>query len=805
MEHRAFLGRILVVFMLGGCWSTVQAMEPQQIERWGVYEIELTGPREGNPFVDVQLSATFRQKNRSVKVTGFYDGKGIYRIRFMPNALGQWQYTTESNRKQLDGKRGSLVCTKPGPNNHGPVRVCKKYHFCYSDGTPYYQIGTTCYAWAHQGDALEEQTLKTLAASPFNKLRMCVFPKAYTYNNNEPEYYPFVGKPLTHWDFTRFNPEFFRHFERRVSDLQERGIEADIILLHPYDRWGFAKMDSKSDDRYLRYVVARLSAFRNVWWSMANEFDFMKTKKPSDWDRFFQIVRDNDPYGHLRGIHNGRVWYDHTKPWVTHASIQSAGFDKAIELRKKYGKPCVFDECRYEGDIPQGWGNLSARQMVDHFWRGTMAGCYVGHGETYKHPKDILWWSKGGVLHGKSPVRIAFLKRIMTRVPFVDMVPRKLSSNASLLELPGKEYLIYFRNPGSETIALKGTKAFKVDAIDTWDMTITPLSDARPGDYTCIADRPAMLFHFTRYEAGEKRRPKAVAVVSRRVGRAPLNVAFSTTSQGTIRWDFGDGATSSSPTTRHRYEKAGTYVATLTVTNPEGTRAMSRITISAAGLPGPPLVRIGFLSGRNDDVMLHGKIVRTKDGGFDFGTQAPWKWLTVGDQPLKSLEGLHSFTIAGWIRVKDLKMGNGGNRIVFNLNRDRAGFDLVQLADGRLRLAVNQWPDQTQDDSSPHRIVAGKWVFFAVTYDANRLTNNVHWYFGDKSTMAMLDRVTSFNRGPTDSGSGVLAVGNYNKTLHSNGTDRQLRGQLRALQIYGSQSDSGAALPIEEVRELQRD
>ncbi len=805
MEHRTLFGRILTVVMLSCGWSTVHAKDLEQIERWGVYEIELKGPQEGNPFVDVQLLATFRQKDRSIQVTGFYDGQGIYRIRFMPDTLGRWQYVTKSNRTELSGKQGTFVCTKPGPKNHGPVRVCKKYYFCYSDGTPYYQIGTTCYAWAHQGDALEKQTLKTLAASPFNKLRMCVFPKSYTYNQNEPKYYPYAGKPLTHWDFTRFNPEFFRHFENRVLDLQKLGIEADIILFHPYDRWGFEKMDSQSDDRYLRYVVARLSAYRNVWWSMANEFDFMKTKKLADWDRFFQIVRDNDPYGHLRGIHNGRVWYDHTKPWVTHASIQSAGFDKAIELRQKYGKPCVFDECRYEGDVPQGWGNLSGRQMVDHFWRGTMAGCYVGHGETYKHPKDILWWSKGGVLHGKSPERIAFLKRIMTRVPFYDMVPRKLSSNASLLELPGKEYLIYFRNPGSETIQLKSTEPFKVDAIDTWNMTTIPLSDARPGEFTCTADQPAMLFHLARYAPNEKHRPEAVAVVSRRVGRVPLNIGFSTQSKGSIHWDFGDGTTSSSATTTHRYDKAGTYVATLTVTSQQGVSAVSRITVSAASPPGAPLVRIGFPAGRNDDVILHGAIKRTKDGGFDFGAQAPWKWLTVGDQPLKSLEGLKSFTIAGWIRLKDLKTGNGGNRIVFNLNRDRAGFDLVQLADGRLRLAVNQWPDQTQNDSSPHRIVVGKWIFFAVTYDAIRLTSNVHWYFGDKSTTAMLDRVTSFNRGPTDSNSGVLAVGNYNKTLHSNGTDRQLRGQLRALQIYGSQSDSGAALSIEDIRKLQHE
>ena len=68
---------------------------------------------------------------------------------------------------------------------------------------------------------------------------------------------------------------------------------------------------------HLRYIVASLSAYRNVWWSMANEFDHLKTKTMSDWDRYFQIVQKSDPYDHLRSVHNGYVLYDYTKPWVS--------------------------------------------------------------------------------------------------------------------------------------------------------------------------------------------------------------------------------------------------------------------------------------------------------------------------------------------------------------------------------------------------------------------------------------------------------------------------------------------------------
>ncbi|MCA9896455.1 MAG: DUF5060 domain-containing protein, partial [Anaerolineae bacterium] len=223
-------------------------------------------------------------KHRVVDVDGFYDGAGTYRVRFMPDTLGEWHYTTVSNRAELDGQTGAFTCVDPGPDNHGPVGVHDTFHFAYADGTPYLQIGTTCYAWAHQGADLEAQTLATLAHAPFNKLRMCVFPKDYAYNKNEPEHYVYQRQDDGSWDFTRFNPAFFHHFETLLDRLRTLNIEADLILFHPYDRWGFADMGAENDDRYLRYVVARLAAYRNVWWSMANEFDLMQAKNEADWD-----------------------------------------------------------------------------------------------------------------------------------------------------------------------------------------------------------------------------------------------------------------------------------------------------------------------------------------------------------------------------------------------------------------------------------------------------------------------------------------------------------------------------------------
>jgi hypothetical protein len=243
-------------------------------------------------------------------------------------------------------------------------------------------------------------------------------------------------------------------------------------------------MDAATDERYLRYVIARLAAFRNVWWSLANEYDLMPGKSMHDWDRFFQIVQESDPYQHLRSVHNCYTFYDHGKPWVTHCSIQNADLARVPEWRKLYRKPVVVDECCYEGNINHGWGNIPAQEMVHRFWEGFARGGYVGHGETYMHPEDILWWSKGGVLHGQSPQRINFLRQIVEQGPDgrrLDTID--LHWDVACAGKVGEYYLMYFgnRQPSFRDLDLPSDRVFEIDLLDTWAMMVTPLSGTFSG------------------------------------------------------------------------------------------------------------------------------------------------------------------------------------------------------------------------------------------------------------------------------------------------------------------------------------
>jgi len=469
--------------------GSAPANHPSSVAAKQRFEITLQGPSHGNPFTDVELSAVFSAAGQTLVVPGFYDGDGVYRIRLLVPEPGEWSLTTSSNAPSLDGVVARFSAVPAANGSRGVVRIANTFHFAYDDGTPYRPIGTTSYAWTHQSPALEEQTLQTLAAGPFNKMRMAVFPKSYLFNENEPEHYPFEGSLAEGFDYDRPNPRFYGHLEHRIEQLAGLGIEADLILFHAYDRWGFSTMGPRQDDRYLKYVVARLASHRNIWWSLANEYDLLFRKTTEDWERFASIVQANDPNGHLLSIHNCQEFYDYNRPWITHSSIQRQDVHKTAEFtgdwRQQWQKPVVIDECAYEGNIDQGWGNINGQEMVRRFWEGAIRGGYVGHGETYMHPDDVLWWSKGGELHGSSPQRIGFLGDILAQTPGGYLEPLPSAWDVPTAGIRHEYEISYFgfNQPSYRRFVLPAGRRYEVDIIDTWNMTVETLDGTVEGRF----------------------------------------------------------------------------------------------------------------------------------------------------------------------------------------------------------------------------------------------------------------------------------------------------------------------------------
>ncbi|MDB4581519.1 DUF5060 domain-containing protein [Draconibacterium sp.] len=472
----------------------------QSVEKWDVFQIEFNGPVTGNPFMDIELNAVFIHGERKVKVPGFYDGNGKYYIRFSPELEGEWEYITKSNSSGLSGKEGKFKCVTPTGNNHGPLKIVNTFYLQYADKTPYYAIGTTAYQWTSVKQSIQEKTIETLKEAPFNKIRMCVFPKNYRYGNDtEPWIHPFKESGDER-DFTQPNYEFFQNFDKRVAQLKELGIQADVILFHPYDIWGYYLMGDEMNEKYVRYMISRISAYRNVWWSLANEWDIPKIKDTIDWEGIGTLLQKEDPHQRFRGIHNWYSsedhFYDHTRPWITHTCTQTSQFYNAIKWREQYKKPLLFDEMRYEGDVASNWGNMSGEEMTSYFWMAGLSGGYGTHGDTFINDSDTLtevrWWAKGGTLVGESPKRIQFFKQVMKKAPVTEMTPeffdngdpKNLNNNIHIFSKKGEYYLAYVADQNNTIeIELPGNNNYQLDVLDTWNMKTLEQRTIKPGKF----------------------------------------------------------------------------------------------------------------------------------------------------------------------------------------------------------------------------------------------------------------------------------------------------------------------------------
>jgi len=160
--------------------------------------------------------------------------------------------------------------------------------------------------------------------------------------------------------------------------------------------------------------------------------------------------------------------------------------------------------------------------------------------------------------------------------------------------------------------------------------------------------------------------PTAAISASPTSGNAPLGVLFDSTGSSadavTFLWNFGDGSASTAKTVTHVYTVAGTYNATLTVTNAGGETGLSTIVITVSGTgQGPVTENMNFRL-----ALQSGKFTLKRNAADRDQTTLTFNFNTV-DLP-SDLRGLSAsfsinslFTVSGVIGSED-GFANGENR-----------------------------------------------------------------------------------------------------------------------------------------------
>ena len=244
---------------------------------WAKHEIRFTSSRSyDNPIYEVEdFRATFTAPSgRTKTVRGFWDGGTDWKIRFMPDETGVWTWKSKCSDLSnggLHGQSGSFTCVtnernealfQKGAIQHEPG----KYYLSHADGTPFFWLA--CTAWNGALKSTDEEWQHYL-------------------NHRKANYYNTIQFVCTEWrgcdrnlegltaiegtGYIRIHPEFFKRIDRRIDELNDKGLLASPVVL-----WALPFGDGRHlspgytlplDEAVLlaKYIVARYQGNHVVW------------------------------------------------------------------------------------------------------------------------------------------------------------------------------------------------------------------------------------------------------------------------------------------------------------------------------------------------------------------------------------------------------------------------------------------------------------------------------------------------------------------------------------------------------------
>lgn len=300
---------ILIATVLLYCIYPGTAKAQTNNALYSVYETSFTSSGGSqNPYLDLSASVTFRAPNgQQLTIPMFWDGDRVWRVRFSPNQVGTWTYTTSSADSGLNGRSGSFIVSSSSVKGGLKVKADAPYHFEYQDGTPAWLFGDTNWTStiSHNAEQLNDSTFQNYvnkrASQGFNYIHTILASDAGI-ESGAGYIAPFAsGSP------NEINVQFFKNADSRVRMMNEKGITVGLALgwSENLTRMGFSNTSSGRSalERYAKYVAARYSAY-NVTFIAAGEWEEF-----FDWTTANSIgtaLENSDPHGRIITLHPGQ-------------------------------------------------------------------------------------------------------------------------------------------------------------------------------------------------------------------------------------------------------------------------------------------------------------------------------------------------------------------------------------------------------------------------------------------------------------------------------------------------------------------
>lgn len=448
-------------------------------------------PDVGNPFTGGSLSGSFQASGRgsAVHVEGFCDSPdgSLYRIRFMPSSEGDYRYNV-TYRQGAFQKQYSGGFHAVNAHRKGPIRVDpqNRWHFIWEGtGEHYFFAGTTAYwltGW--KDERIIRGSLDRLHRLKVNRIRVTVAGRSnlffgepvMTGNNYSNLPTPWIAErpnDFTHpgFDYTRFYLPLWQKFERMLSHARDEDMVISVVFdmndnkIHP-------AAGSDDERRFLRYAVARFSAFSNVTWDLGDDLEGYRS---NEWThQTGTLIEDWDPYRHLATSHpiktvhqdRGSAWFGFTS-YQDWSRKQHALMLESRELQKRTGRiiPQTNEEYGYEDHYPM-WaepGSDSADVLRRTAWDIVMAGGYQTAGETCRRGTNIYPDTGGGWMNGRGDDTMTMFLGYGHMVDFftgfdwwkTEPHDELAGDGNYCLAKPGEIYAVYLPRGGKATVRLQ--------------------------------------------------------------------------------------------------------------------------------------------------------------------------------------------------------------------------------------------------------------------------------------------------------------------------------------------------------------
>ncbi len=433
--------------------SQVQA--PMKVGRWGLWEARLKSDRRYfNPFTEVTVIATFRSPSGKVwTVEGFYDGDRTWKVRFMPDEIGQWRWfiRAEPPDERLSAS-GRFECV---PSQlRGPLKVHPQnpLWFAFADGTPVYLL--SFHLW--NLDAMDEKTL----AKTLDFLRSKGF-NAIVGPHLTPERTAWERLPDGRTDFDRFNLPVWQGLDRALELTAERG-----MVLIPFSivggTNGLPKVpDERHLDLLLRYWVARWQGFWNATFQPTSEWEegYSEQEILEIGERLYELTHGR----FLISVHSLKASSETVQraKWLSYHTIQDkldnwdfGKFAWFAELFRRVPKPIFAHECLWEGNFYQRDAGLDVDNLRRAAWVIALNGGQINYADEVIPPRrwqrreDVgATFSELGLATkplGQLYDALSNLARFIRSLPFWRMTPHpELASTKFCLAELGRTYAVY--------------------------------------------------------------------------------------------------------------------------------------------------------------------------------------------------------------------------------------------------------------------------------------------------------------------------------------------------------------------------